>query len=398
MAPPTTVKDFLALTVQSGLVDEGALGDYSQRRQNRLEGVERPEQMAGLLVQDGLLTHFQAEQLLQGRWRRFLLGRYKVLDQLGSGGMGQVYLCADRQLGRRVAIKVLPFAKARQPSNLERFQREARAAAILNHPNIVRAYEVCQDDDLHYLVLEYVEGACLKEIVARQGPLSFLRAVQYMRQAASGLQHAYQNGLVHRDIKPANLLIDISGTLKILDLGLARFFQDETDDVSIKHNESVLGTVDYLAPEQAVNSHNVDVRADIYSLGCTFYYCLTGQPPFAEGTPAQKVIWHQSRRPRSIKAVRPDVPEGLLAIIGKAMAKDPADRYQTPAELIRELDALPLLTSETASSAADQTMTKREQWGHPPAPPWPRWPILVALATFLMWLFLALLLIRLFAG
>ena len=261
-----------------------------------------PGRLAGLLVRDGVLTHFQAEQFLQGKWRRFTIGKYKVLERLGSGGMGSVYLCEHKLMRRRVAVKVLPTAKAEDTSSLERFYREARAVAALDHPNIVRAYDIDQDDKLHFLVMEHVDGSSLQEIVKKAGPMDVLRACHYMRQAALGLQHAHETaGLVHRDIKPGNILVDRNGIVKVLDMGLARFFHDEEDMLTKKYDENVLGTADYLAPEQALDSHAVDIRADIYSLGATFYFCLTGRTPFAEGTVAQKLIWHQTRQPKPIR-------------------------------------------------------------------------------------------------
>jgi serine/threonine protein kinase len=179
--------------------------------------------------------------------------------------------------------------------------------------------------------MEYVDGASLQEMVKRGGPLDPIRAAHYIRQAAQGLQHAHESaGLVHRDIKPGNILVDRTGVVKVLDMGLARFFFDEEDILTKKYDENVLGTADYLAPEQALDSHSVDIRADIYSLGATFYYCLTARSPFNEGTVAQKLIWHQTRQPKSVRSLNADVPEGLAAIIEQMMSKDPAQRYQSP--------------------------------------------------------------------
>ncbi|MFM7150727.1 MAG: serine/threonine protein kinase, partial [Gemmataceae bacterium] len=256
-----------------------------------------------------------------------------------AGGMGSVYLCEHMVMRRRVAIKVLPASKAEDPASLERFFREARAAAALDHPNIVRAYDIDREDNLHFLVMEYVDGANLQEIVKRTGPLEVHRAAHYIRQVALGLQHAHENaGLVHRDIKPGNVLVDRNGQVKLLDMGLARFFHDDEDELTKKYEETVLGTADYLAPEQALDSHGADIRADIYSLGATFYYCLLGKPPFAEGTVPQKLIWHQTREPKAISSLRPDVPEEMQAIIQKMMAKDRTERYQTPIEVVWALD------------------------------------------------------------
>ncbi len=331
MPSPTTIDEFLDLVRKSAVVDEKRLTAHLDKLRAGGPCPTDPGQLAGLLVRDGLLTHFQAEQLLQGKWRRFSIGKYKVLERLGAGGMGSVYLCEHKLMRRRVALKVLPTAKAEDPSSLERFYREARAVAALDHPNIVRAYDIDQEEKLHFLVMEHVDGASLQEIVKKTGPMDVLRACHYIRQAALGLQHAHEAaGLVHRDIKPGNILVDRNGIVKILDMGLARFFHDEEDILTKKYDENVLGTADYLAPEQALDSHSVDIRADVYSLGATFYFCLTAKTPFAEGTVAQKLIWHQTRQPKPLRSLRPEVPEEVAAIVEKMMAKDPTQRYQTP--------------------------------------------------------------------
>jgi len=334
MPSPTTNDEFLELVRKSGVVDEKRLDAYLDKARAAQALPAEPPRLAGLLVRDGVLTHFQAEQFLQGKWRRFTIGKYKVLERLGSGGMGSVYLCEHKLMRRRVAVKVLPTAKAEDASSLERFYREARAVAALDHPNIVRAYDIDQDDKLHFLVMEHVDGASFQEILKKTGPMDVLRACHYIRQAALGLQHAHQTaGLVHRDIKPGNILVDRNGIVKILDMGLARFFHDEDDMLTKKFEENVLGTADYLAPEQALDSHSVDIRADIYSLGATFYFCLTGRTPFAEGTVAQKLIWHQTRQPKPLAQLRPEVPEEVVGILEKMMAKDAGQRYSTPAEV-----------------------------------------------------------------
>ncbi len=334
MAAPTTVEQFLDLVRKSGVVDEAALGAYLERPPE----AESLKDFAAAMVADGIITRFQAQQFLQGRFRGFILrNKYKLLEHVGSGGMGSVYLCEHLTMARKVAIKVLPAAKAKDPSALDRFYLEARAVAALDDPNIVRAYDIDNDGPLHFLVMEYVDGSSLQELVARHGPMDWLRAAHYIRQGASGLSHAHKAGLVHRDIKPANLLLDRAGTVKLLDMGLARFFNDDSDGLSKKYAENVLGTADYLAPEQALGS-DVDIRADIYSLGATFYFILTGRTPFGEGSTALKLIWHQTRIPKGIRLQRPDVPEGLAALVEKKlMAKDPGDRYQTPDEVVEAL-------------------------------------------------------------
>jgi serine/threonine protein kinase len=338
MPAPTSTQELIDLAKKSGVVEEKRLEAVLAKLRASNAFPTEPGRLAGILVRDGVLTHFQAEQFLQGRWRRFTIGKYKVMEKLGSGGMGNVYLCEHKFMRRRAAVKVLPAAKAEDPSSLERFYREARAVAALDHPNIVRAYDIDQDDKLHFLVMEYVDGASFQELIKKFGPMDITRAAHYIRQAAIGLQHAHQTaGLVHRDVKPGNVLVDRTGIVKVLDMGLARFFHDEEDVLTKKYDESVLGTADYLAPEQALDSHGVDIRADIYSLGATFYFILTGSTPFSEGTVAQKLIWHQTRQPKSVALLRPEVPAEMAAVLEKMMAKEPAQRYQTPAEVVEAL-------------------------------------------------------------
>lgn len=337
-----TPASFLQGIRQSGLLDskrfDSVVADLER------DGIDQRDAaaLAEALVQRGVLTEWQAEKLLQGRHKGFMLGRYKLLSLLGAGEMSAVYLAEHTLLERRCAIKVLPGNRVKDTSYLGRFHREARAVASLNHPNIVRAYDVDKQVEggveIHFLVMEFVEGRNLEKIVALKGPLRYVEAADYVRQAAEGLSHAHQAGLVHRDIKPENLLIDSHGTVKILDLGLARLFeQTDEESLTIKHDEKVLGTADYLAPEQAIDSHKVDARADIYSLGCTFYFALTGHPPFTEGTLVQRLFAHQTRSPRAVSEERADAPEGLMVILDKMMAKKSADRFQTAEELAQAL-------------------------------------------------------------
>jgi tRNA A-37 threonylcarbamoyl transferase component Bud32 len=337
MPAPNTADELLDLVQKSALVDEPKLRTYVQKQRDANGFPADANRLAQFLVRDGLLTYFQAEQLLQGKYKRFSLGKYKVLEKLGSGGMGTVFLCEHKLMRRRVAVKVLPFQKAEDKASLDRFMREARAAAAVDHPNIVRAYDIDQDENLHFLVMEWVDGTNLQDLVKKFGPLDPLRACHYIYGAAVGLQHAYEIGLLHRDIKPGNILIDRSGVVKILDLGLARLTQDTDDNLTRQNDESVLGTADYLAPEQALDSHTVDTRADIYSLGATFYFLLTGSPPFPEGSVAQKLIWHQNRPPRALKSLRQEVPDGIVAVVEKMMAKKPEERYQTPSDVMTAL-------------------------------------------------------------
>ena len=344
MPAPATIDTFLKVVGKSGLVDPERL----QLFLNQAGGLSAtPRKLAARMVASGLLTQFQAEQMLQGKYRGFTIGKYKVLERIGSGGHSTVYLCEHLTVKRRVAIKVLPTAKAENPAALARFYREARAAGALDHVNLVKAHDIDQDNGLHFLVMEYVDGSNLQELVSRFGPLTIERSANYIRQAAQGLQAAHAAGLVHRDIKPANILIDRQGLIRVLDLGLARFFSDQNDPLTLKYDHNnVLGTADYVAPEQALNSHDVDIRADIYSLGGTFYFLLAGQPLFPGGQITQKLIWHQTRQPKPLRELRPDVPEELAAIVERMIEKDPNNRYQTPGEVIEALaewTATPLL-------------------------------------------------------
>lgn len=338
MPSPATIADLLALIHKSGLFEADRL-DACVGWAMREEKVETPTDLAAALVRAGLLTQFHAEQFLLGKHRGFSIGKYTVLERLGFGGMGIVYLCEHQVMGQRVAVKVLPVSKNENPAALGRFYREARAAGALAHPNLVRAHDIGQDGNLHYLVLDFVDGASLHQMVMRSGPLAAPRAAHYIGQAARGLEHARLAGLVHRDIKPANILVDRSGVTRVLDLGLARFYEDETDALTLKYDEkNVLGTADYVAPEQALNSHDVDTRADVYSLGCTFYFVLAGRPPFPDGKTPQKLIWHQMKEPEPIQLVRPDVPNEMAAVLARMMAKAPAARFQTPGEVVAALE------------------------------------------------------------
>jgi serine/threonine protein kinase len=386
MPSPTTAPDFLELVRRSGLLPPELLDPILRNPEPSLT----PEALARSLVGDGLLTRFQAGQLLKGHHRGFFVGKYKVLEPLGSGGVGHVYLCEHTTLRHRVAMKVLPVGKCDAPSSLVgRFQREARAAAGLNHPNVVRAHDLDQGDGFYYLIMDYVDGVSLQELVERRGRLRPRRAAHYAAQVALGLQHISEAGLVHRDIKPGNLLLDREGTVKILDLGLTRFLEDGEEPLTEQFDGgAIMGTADYLAPEQATHCHEADVRADLYSLGATLYFLLAGRPPF-RGQTIQKLLQHQTRPPESLTEVVEDVPERLAKVVSRLMAKRPEDRYQTPlevAEALRPWTAEPIeppaeadfpSPNRTARSSRPTTpgSTARQQSITPrPAPPPPPAP------------------------
>jgi hypothetical protein len=259
--------------------------------------------------------------------------RYRVLEPLGTGGMGTVFRAEHRLMQRVIALKVIRRDLTGSPTAVERFRQEVRSAARLGHPNIVTAYDADQAGDLHFLVMEHVEGIDLGKLVKQHGPLPVDKACDYVRQAALGLQHAFEKGLVHRDLKPANLLLTPGGQVKILDFGLSRLVQESVPADGVTPSGAVVGTPDYIAPEQAASPHQADIRADIYSLGCTLYALLAGRPPFPAGTALQKLIAHREQRPPPLTDFRKDLPADLLPVLERLLAKDPGQRFQTPGEV-----------------------------------------------------------------
>jgi hypothetical protein len=324
--------DFLRAARESGAADPGRLGEYLAAAGPDIADLP-PDRLADRLVRDGLLTRFQADQLLRGKRQGFVLGgTYRVLDVLGAGGMGQVLLCEHVRLGTPAAVKLLPPDRAAEPAAAERFRREARVSARLRHPRIVRAYDLAADGGFEYLVMDFVDGVSLEGLVAAGGPLAPARAGGYVRQAAAALEQVRRAGLVHRDVKPGNLLVDRAGVVHLLDMGLARSVDGSRDDLTGRYDEgAILGTADYMAPEQADGSGRVDARADVYALGGTLYFLLAGRPPFAGGSLAEKLVWHRTRT-ADLRAARPDVPAELDAAYRRMTAKDPADRFPTPGE------------------------------------------------------------------
>jgi serine/threonine-protein kinase len=341
MAIKFTAESFLELVKRSQLVSPDQLQRVLADAKAAGVNIEDSREIANTLVEKSGLTRWQADKLLQGKHKGFFLGKYRLLSLLGKGGMGSVYLAEHTLMRRRCAIKVLPAKRVHDSSYLGRFHREAQAVAALDHVNIVRAYDVDKenegDAEIHFLVMEFVTGRSMLEIIQQDGPVDYVEAADYVRQATDGLTHAHEAGMVHRDIKPGNLLVDENGVVKILDLGLARFFKgehaDEEESLTVAHDEKVLGTADYLAPEQALDSHSVDSRADIYSLGCTAYFLLSGHPPFTEGTLAQRLMAHQTKEPPPLEAECPGIPIDFLAIIKRMMAKSLDERYQTADEV-----------------------------------------------------------------
>ncbi len=335
-----TADDFFTLLEKSKLLSAEQLAEARELVESSGGNADDAVAAARLLTKHSLLTRWQAGQLLAGR-STFFLGKYKLIELLGRGGMGSVFLGEHIMMNRRVAIKVLGKQLGREPGSLERFLSEARAIAALDHPNIVHAYNVDQEGDRYYIVMEYVDGVNLEQMVKRDGPLECALAADFTRQAAEGLAQAHKQKIVHCDIKPSNLVVNNQRVLKILDMGLARLVGRAESDNG-KTDETVLGSVDYLAPEQALESEEFDHRADIYALGCTLYFLLTGRPPFPEGTLHEKILKHQRVNPSPISELRKDAPQGLIEICERMMAKDPADRYQSADEVAEAISALGL--------------------------------------------------------
>ena len=356
MPAPTSTAELIEFIRKSGVVPADALDRFVA---DQPDLSDNPSRAAGLLVQSKVLTTFQAKLLLAGRYKGFRLGSYLLRDQLGQGGMGAVYLAEHETLRRMAAIKVLP--PGGNELSVERFLREARAAAALDHPNIVRTHDVGQQGQVHFLVMEYVEGQTLDRLLTVSGSVSAQRAVDFIAQAATGLQHAYEKGFIHRDIKPSNLILTKDGTVKILDMGLARSFETSDQLTELLDHGAVVGTADFLSPEQAMNDPKIDIRTDIYSLGATFYSLVTGRPPF-DGPTASKLIQHQMKAAPSLTLLDKTIPKELAAVVARMMAKKPGDRYQTPADVIVALhpwlhDAAPLMAG--LSQAREASTGKR---------------------------------------
>jgi serine/threonine protein kinase len=290
------------------------------------------------------------------------LAHFELIEPIGVGGMAAVLRARDTQLDRFVALKILPPEMAADAENVRRFHQEARSAARLDHQNIARVFFCGEDQRLHFIAFEFVEGDNLRAVLEQRGTLSVADAVHYMIQVAAGLAHAHSRGVVHRDIKPSNIIITPSGRAKLVDMGLARTLERQGEH-ELTQSGVTLGTFDYISPEQALEPRDADVRSDIYSLGCTFYHVLTGRTPTPEGTAARKLHCHQHVKPVDPRQYVPDLPIEVVAILDKMMAKKPADRFQTPDELVHQLlqtakklgldSSVPegVLTVETATAA-----------------------------------------------
>ncbi len=340
------------LLVQGGLVTESEIQSARSRPASGGQTTDA-EHLLNELIGRGKLTRYQAAAIRQGKSKGLIIGNYIVLDKVGAGGMGLVLKARQRNHQRIVALKLLPPSISRDPAAVIRFRREAAAVAKLRHRNIVSAIEAGETHGLLFLIMEFVEGKDLARLVRERGPLPVAQAVDCVIQAARGLEHAHAHGIIHRDIKPANLLLDNSGVIKILDMGLARvshaenLLTTESTDLNLTVSGAIVGTVDYMSPEQAYNPRLADGRSDIYSLGCTLHYLLTGKPPYSGQTFMERLISHRERPIPSLLRARGDVPNGVDAIFRGLMCKSPEARPQTLSEVIQQLER-----ARTGASAA----------------------------------------------
>jgi molecular chaperone DnaK len=339
---PVPFAEFLAGLARSGLISEEELRAFRDAlpADRQLATVEM---LGRELIRLKRLTPYQVERIAEGRPEGLVLGNYVVVEKLGEGGMGEVFKAEHRRMKRIVAVKVLPQKATESEVNVRRFQREVEAAAKLVHPNIVTAFDADEAEGLHFLVMEFVDGVNLVDIVTRGGPMPLRRGVDYAFQTAKGLEFAHRMGVIHRDVKPSNLLVDKWDTVKILDMGLARLSDDHLGNVATKESMQltqsgeIMGTFDYMSPEQAEDARDVDHRSDIYSLGCTLYSLLTADVPYAGETMMRKLLAHRENPIPKISAIRPDVPAELDAIFARMVAKKPSDRYPAMAAVVEGL-------------------------------------------------------------
>ncbi len=350
-----TVEGFLKTVLKSGLLDRDQLQDAL--RDVPKEQRDDPRALAEHLVRKGKLSRFQSGKLLRGTGKGLLLDHFQVLSPIGRGGMSTVYLARDERSGELVALKLLPPSRWRNEERLlARFQREMELSRRVAHPHLAWTYEsgICQR--VYYLAMEYIPGKNLARVVADGGPLGLPRAARLMAEVASGLEHAHNQGLIHRDLKPSNIMVTPNDHAKVLDLGLAIMQGEKAEERVIGGQGYIVGTMDYIAPEQTTDAAAVDGRADIYSLGCTLYFALAGQPPFPGGSSREKVMRHRNEEPTPLLQLAPSVPLGFARLIQQMMAKNPAERPPSAVAVEEELRAwvtddtvLPLDRREDAS-------------------------------------------------
>ncbi len=336
MLDPQTSR-FWQSTLLSGLMDAQGLAACWNAipPEKRVVAEHLDRRLARQAVHSKALTLWQAQQLLAGRTAGYRVDRYVLLDLIGQGGMGRVYLAQDSRLNRRVALKILAPERVNNPRAIARFQREARVGAQLQHENLVRIYDFGESNGRYYLVMEYIEGKTIGTLISEGGAMPPAPAVRLVRQVALGLEHAHRKGLIHRDVNPYNILVTRDGTAKLADLGLAI---DLAEEDRVTREGATVGTFDYVAPEQARHSHSADIRSDIYSLGCTIYHMCTGQVPFPTPSLPEKLFAHQAMEPEAMDKLAPGLPEGLAEVVQRMMHKSPDERYATPLQVAQALE------------------------------------------------------------
>jgi serine/threonine protein kinase len=346
------------LTFQEAAIRSGLISPEKYERVVSLGGTNDKSIVAATLIKSGIITEYQAQQLASGR-TKFTLGPYLITDLIGEGGMGQVFKAVHKVMGRECAVKVLPLEKSTHESRIS-FRREIRMQAGLDNLYLVRAYDAGKDGSVHYLVTEYVPGRDLRRLIRRNGPLSMGDAALIISQAALGLQHAHDQGMVHRDIKPGNILVTPDGHAKVSDIGLASWSMGLADD---PRAGKIVGTADYLSPEQVRDPMSVGALSDIYSLGCTLYYTVTGKVPYPGGDSREKCRQHCEQTPLHPRRITPDLQEEFVDIIADMMEKDPARRIQSAAEVAECLEPW-----ASAATDAIKVPYERPAWTPPPPP------------------------------
>ncbi len=327
------------------------------------------QKFASWLAGRNVATEYQLGFVMRGHADQLFLGPYTILERVGKGRMAGVYKAVHR-LGQVVAIKILPPSKSRDPKTLARFRREARLSIRLKHPNVVRTYQAGVAGNLNYLVMEYLEGETLQELLQRRGKLPPAEAVRVVHQALLGLQHVFEQGLIHRDLKPGNLMLlpghgpkTDADTCKLMDIGTGRDLFDEGGggDFNLTQSSDVLGTPEYMAPEQARDARSADIRSDVYSLGCVLYHCLAGRPPFTSSNTVRLLVMHATEPVRPVRELAPQVPEGLEQILGWMLAKDPGQRYATPGRAAQALEVF-LAAGGPGEAPADPKLDAYLDW------------------------------------
>jgi serine/threonine protein kinase len=336
--PRPSAEDFLRNVLRSGLLDREQL--QASLRAVPLAERGDPHALASYLVRTGKLTRFQADKLLRGMSQGMIIGPFRLLAPLGKGGMGTVFLVRDQRSDHLVALKVLPPRLARTEERmLVRFRREMEMSQRVAHPHLAWTYEVGEFRGAHYIAMEYIPGRTLSRLVTEEGPLPLPRAARLLAEVAAALEHAHKQGLIHRDLKPSNIQVTPRDHAKVLDLGLALSHGETGDALIVGGQGYIVGTMDYIAPEQTLDAVKVDARSDIYSLGCTLYFALSGQPPFPGGTSREKVMRHRNEKPTALADLVPSMPGGFVALVERMMAKDPANRPPSAAIVEAELRA-----------------------------------------------------------